>query len=82
VEAETGPLCVLFSPQPFARDLRLLSTGQYAVEKLTLLDMFPQTYHVECVGFSHHLVQGVLDDAHGTPLQQLRDKLPHDLFRR
>ena len=38
------------SPATFARDLRFLSDRQYALEKLTLFDMFPQTYHMECVG--------------------------------
>ena len=43
-------LYVSCSPATFARDLRFLSERQYALEKLTLLDMFPQTYHMECVG--------------------------------
>jgi hypothetical protein len=33
-----------------ARDLRLLSvSGPYRVESFELVDMFPQTHHIECV---------------------------------
>ena len=37
-------------PTTFARDLRLFSERGYLVEKLSLIDMFPQTYHMEVVG--------------------------------
>jgi len=37
-------------PTTFARDLRLFSEKGYLLEKLSLIDMFPQTYHMEVVG--------------------------------
>ncbi|HMF78621.1 MAG TPA: class I SAM-dependent RNA methyltransferase [Bryobacteraceae bacterium] len=36
-------------PATLARDLRKLLPGGYAVEKITLVDLFPQTYHFETV---------------------------------
>ena len=36
-------------PVTFARDLKTL-TSIYTIEKITPIDLFPQTYHVECVG--------------------------------
>jgi 23S rRNA (uracil1939-C5)-methyltransferase len=41
-------LMVSCDPPTFARDLAALSV-RYAVERLTLLDLFPQTHHVETV---------------------------------
>ena len=41
-------LMVSCDPPTFARDLAALS-ARYAVERLTLLDLFPQTHHVETV---------------------------------
>jgi 23S rRNA (uracil1939-C5)-methyltransferase len=35
-------------PPTFARDLSALKS-RYTVERLTLLDLFPQTHHVETV---------------------------------
>lgn len=37
-------------PTTFSRDLRFLSENGYVLQKLTLIDMFPQTYHMEMVG--------------------------------
>jgi 23S rRNA (uracil1939-C5)-methyltransferase len=36
-------------PSILARDLRILVDAGYAIEKITALDMFPQTHHVETV---------------------------------
>ena len=37
-------------PTTLARDLRLFSERGYLLQKLGLIDMFPQTYHMEAVG--------------------------------
>jgi 23S rRNA (uracil1939-C5)-methyltransferase len=37
-------------PTTFARDLRLFSKSGYLLQRLALIDMFPQTYHMEVVG--------------------------------
>jgi len=37
-------------PTTFSRDLRVLSEGGYSLTRLSLIDMFPQTYHMEMVG--------------------------------
>jgi 23S rRNA (uracil1939-C5)-methyltransferase len=37
-------------PTTFARDLRLFSERGFHLQRLSLLDMFPQTYHMEVVG--------------------------------
>jgi 23S rRNA (uracil1939-C5)-methyltransferase len=37
-------------PTTFARDLRLFSERGYSLQGLSLIDMFPQTYHMETVG--------------------------------
>jgi len=37
-------------PTTFARDLRLFSEKGYLLRKLALIDMFPQSYHMEAVG--------------------------------
>jgi 23S rRNA (uracil1939-C5)-methyltransferase len=36
-------------PTTLARDLRALTAERYAVESITLVDMFPQTFHIETV---------------------------------
>ena len=41
-------------PTTFSRDLRLFSAAGYSLQKLTLVDMFPQTYHMEVVGLFTH----------------------------
>ncbi len=37
-------------PTTFARDLRLFDERGYTLQRLGLIDMFPQTYHMEVVG--------------------------------
>ena len=37
-------------PTTFARDIRLFSERGYSLQRLGLIDMFPQTFHIEAVG--------------------------------
>lgn len=41
-------------PATLARDLQALTTGGYKIEKMTLVDLFPQTYHIESVTRLRH----------------------------
>ena len=36
-------------PATLARDLQVLIAGGFKIEKITLIDLFPQTYHIETV---------------------------------
>jgi 23S rRNA (uracil1939-C5)-methyltransferase len=40
-------------PTTFSRDLRLFSKAGYHLQRLGLVDMFPQTYHMEVIGLLH-----------------------------
>ena len=40
---------VACDPSTFARDLSGLMAGGYVVEELTLIDLFPQTFHIETI---------------------------------
>jgi 23S rRNA (uracil1939-C5)-methyltransferase len=40
---------VACDPATLARDLAALVAGGYAIDQLTLVDLFPQTFHIETV---------------------------------
>ena len=46
------------SPPTLARDLRLLTELGYRAERVQPLDMFPQTYHVECLAVLNRTASG------------------------
>jgi len=60
--ALAGPHRVVYvscDPATLARDLHVLvASGPYRVESLDVVDMFPQTYHVECVVVLERGVRG------------------------
>ncbi len=41
-------------PSTLARDIRSLRAGGYKVKRIQVIDMFPQTYHIETVVFLRH----------------------------
>jgi 23S rRNA (uracil1939-C5)-methyltransferase len=45
-------------PATLARDLQGLLAGGYRIQQITLVDLFPQTFHLETVA---HLVAQVSD---------------------
>ena len=52
-------------PETLARDLKYLCSGPYVLERVEPLDMFPQTYHVECVAVLS--IPDPLQPRHGAP---------------
>ena len=46
------------NPATLARDLRVLTDEGYLVHKVQPVDMFPQTYHVECVVLMQNVKNG------------------------
>jgi len=47
--AAPAVVCVSCDPATLARDLRALTNSGYAIESITLADLFPQTFHMETV---------------------------------
>jgi len=45
-------------PTTFSRDIRLFAENGYSLQRLGLIDMFPQTYHMEVIG--------LLQQSHGS----------------
>jgi 23S rRNA (uracil1939-C5)-methyltransferase len=42
-------VCVSCDPATLARDLRALAASGYAIQSITLFDLFPHTFHLETV---------------------------------
>ena len=40
---------VACDPATLARDLRVMLDGGYSIDRITLIDLFPQTFHLETV---------------------------------
>jgi 23S rRNA (uracil1939-C5)-methyltransferase len=47
--AAAALLYVSCDPATLARDLRALLNSGYAIESVTLVDLFPQTFHLETI---------------------------------
>ncbi len=48
----SDPRCLIYvscEPSSLARDLRRLTTGGWRLDSVQVLDMFPQTYHIESI---------------------------------
>ncbi len=64
-------------PTTFARDLRLFSDRGYSLQKLSLIDMFPQTYHMEVVGrLSPKTLRQENDPAQAEQTKTIRNPTP------
>ena len=52
--AATGAAALLYvscNPATLARDLAILTTEQWEIQNLILLDLFPQTFHIETIAY-------------------------------
>ncbi|MBQ1641724.1 MAG: hypothetical protein II104_01585, partial [Oscillospiraceae bacterium] len=55
--AELSPESVVYvscNPETLARDIRIFNTYGYVLKKITAVDMFPGTFHVETVCCLYH----------------------------